>query len=39
VLHDAFERVCSRWGLKVAPDTGKRFADAVRSWGPHADAP
>ncbi|MGW0476288.1 haloacid dehalogenase type II, partial [Streptomyces coeruleorubidus] len=24
-------------GLKAAPDAGKRFADGVRSWGPHPD--
>ena len=39
VLHDSFERVCRRWGLAVDPSAGKRFADAVRSWGPHADVP
>ena len=39
VLHDSFERVCRRWGLEVDPNAGKRFADAVRSWGPHADVP
>ncbi|MGW0372629.1 haloacid dehalogenase type II, partial [Streptomyces coeruleorubidus] len=39
VLHDSFERVCRKWGVKAAPDAGKRFADGVRSWGPHADVP
>ncbi|WP_128436043.1 haloacid dehalogenase type II [Streptomyces cyaneus] len=35
VLQDSFERVCRKWGVKAAPDAGKRFADGVRSWGPH----
>jgi 2-haloacid dehalogenase len=39
VLHDSFERICRRWGLEVDPNAGKRFADGVRSWGPHADVP
>jgi 2-haloacid dehalogenase len=37
VLQDSFERVCRKWGVKAAPDAGKRFADGVRSWGPHPD--
>ncbi|WP_437013436.1 hypothetical protein [Streptomyces sp. enrichment culture] len=36
---DSFERVCRKWGIKAAPDAGKRLADGVRSWGPHADIP
>lgn len=39
VLHDSFERICRRWGVEVDPNAGKRFADGVRSWGPHADVP
>ena len=39
VLQDSFDRVCRRWGVDAAPDAGKRFADGVRSWGPHADVP
>ncbi|WP_234388115.1 MULTISPECIES: hypothetical protein [Streptomyces] len=37
VLQDSFERVCRKWGTKAVPDAGKRFADGVRSWGPHPD--
>ena len=33
------EGVCRKWGAKAASDAGKRFADGVRSWGPHADVP
>jgi 2-haloacid dehalogenase len=39
VLQDSFGRVCRRWGLDADPNAGKRFADGVRSWGPHADVP
>ena len=39
LLEDAFTRVCGRWGLRVPEGSGKAFADAVRSWGPHADIP
>ncbi|MEU0457121.1 haloacid dehalogenase type II, partial [Streptomyces sp. NPDC006129] len=39
VLQDSFERVCRKWAIKAAPDAGKRLADGVRSWGPHADVP
>jgi 2-haloacid dehalogenase len=39
VLQDSFARVCRRWGLDADPNAGKRFADGVRSWGPHADVP
>jgi 2-haloacid dehalogenase len=39
VLQDAFERVCRNWGLEADPNAGKRFADGVRGWGPHADVP
>ena len=38
-LQDAFEAVCRKGGVKAAPDAGRRFADGVRSWGPHADVP
>ncbi|MFE8992420.1 HAD-IA family hydrolase, partial [Streptomyces collinus] len=38
-LQDAFEGVCRKWGIKAAPDAGKRLGDGVRSWGPHADIP
>ena len=39
VLHDAYTRVCRKWNLEVDPSAGKRFADGVRSWGPHDDVP
>jgi 2-haloacid dehalogenase len=37
VLQDSFERICRRWGVQADPNAGKRFADGVRSWGPHPD--
>ncbi|MGW0336461.1 haloacid dehalogenase type II [Streptomyces sp. NPDC003011] len=39
VLQDAFERVCTKWGIKAQADAGERFATGMRSWGPHADVP
>ena len=39
VLQDAFDRVCRKWGIEADPGAGKRFADGVRSWGPHPDVP
>jgi 2-haloacid dehalogenase len=39
VLQDAYARVCRKWNLDVDRDAGKRFADGVRSWGPHDDVP
>jgi 2-haloacid dehalogenase len=39
LLEDAFTRACGRAGLRAAEGSGKAFADAVRSWGPHADIP
>jgi 2-haloacid dehalogenase len=39
VLQDSFDRVCRRWGIEPVPGAGKRFADGVRSWGPHPDVP
>lgn len=37
VLQDSFERVCRKWGIEADPSAGKRFAEGVRSWGPHPD--
>src|SRR3712207_702208 len=37
VLQDSFDRICRRWWIQSDPTAGKRFADAVRSWGPHPD--
>jgi 2-haloacid dehalogenase len=37
VLQDSFDRVCRKWGIQSDPTAGKRFADGVRSWGPHPD--
>ena len=39
VLQDAYARVCRKWNLEVDANAGKRFADGVRSWGPHEDVP
>lgn len=39
VLQDAYDRVCRKWGIDSDPSAGKRFADGVRSWGPHSDVP
>jgi 2-haloacid dehalogenase len=39
VLQDSYDRVCRKWGLEVEANAGKRFADGVRSWGPHGDVP
>ena len=39
VLQDAFDRVCRKWGIEPVPGAGKRFADGVKSWGPHPDVP
>ena len=39
MLQDAFDRVCRKWGIESDPTAGKRFADGVRSWGPHPDVP
>jgi 2-haloacid dehalogenase len=39
VLHDAYARTCAKWGLTVHEDAGRRFSDAVLTWGPHADVP
>jgi 2-haloacid dehalogenase len=39
VLQDSFDRVCRKWGIESDPTAGKRFADGVRSWGPHPDVP
>jgi len=35
VLQDSFDRVCRKWGIQSNLTAGKRFADGVRSWGPH----
>lgn len=39
VLQDAYDRTCRKWGIESDPNAGKRFGDAVLSWGPHADVP
>jgi 2-haloacid dehalogenase len=39
VLQSAFERVCRKWGIEPQADAGERFAEGVRSWGPHEDIP
>ena len=39
VLCNAVERSCKRWGIAYVEAEGRRFYDAVPSWGPHADVP
>ena len=39
VLANAVERSCRRWGLAYVEAEGRRFYEAVPSWGPHADVP
>ena len=39
VLCNAVERSCRRWGIAYVEAEGRRFYDAVPSWGPHADVP
>jgi 2-haloacid dehalogenase len=39
VLKSAWERVCKRHGVAYREEDGRRFYDAVPTWGPHADVP
>ena len=39
VLCNAVERSGKRWGIAYVEAEGRRFYDAVPSWGPHADVP
>lgn len=39
VICTALERTCRRWQLEYDPDEGRRFYDAIPTWGPHADVP
>ncbi|MCE3250143.1 MAG: dehalogenase [Geminicoccaceae bacterium] len=39
VLCNAVERSCKRWGIAYVEAEGRRFYEAVPSWGPHADVP
>jgi 2-haloacid dehalogenase len=37
VLATALERTCRRWKLPYKPEEGRRFYEAVPTWGPHPD--
>ena len=39
VLGNAVERACRRWGIAHVEAEGRRFYDAVPTWGPHPDVP
>jgi 2-haloacid dehalogenase len=39
VLGNALARACKPWGLPYVEAEGRRFYDAVPTWGPHPDVP
>jgi len=39
VLKSALSRACRRHGLAYRDSDGRKFYDAVPTWGPHADVP
>ncbi len=39
VLASALERTCRRWKLAYKPEEGRKFYEAVPTWGPHPDVP
>lgn len=39
LLHRALERTCRNWGISCTEAEGRRYYDAVPTWGPHADVP
>jgi 2-haloacid dehalogenase len=39
VLRSAIQRTCRRWGIEYRDDEGRKFYDAVPTWGPHPDVP
>ena len=39
VLASAIQRTCKRWKVEYREGEGRRFYDAVPTWGPHADVP
>jgi 2-haloacid dehalogenase len=39
VIENALRRTCARWRIECRPDEGRRFYEAVPTWGPHGDVP
>jgi 2-haloacid dehalogenase len=39
VLKNAVRRTCQKWGVDYDDADGRKFYDAVPTWGPHADVP
>ena len=39
VLLNAIRRTCKRWDVEYRDDEGRRFYEAVPTWGPHPDVP
>jgi 2-haloacid dehalogenase len=39
VIENAVRRTCKRWKIAYSEGEGRRFYDAVPTWGPHADVP
>ena len=39
VLTNAIRRTCKRWKVEYREGEGRKFYDAVPTWGPHADVP
>jgi 2-haloacid dehalogenase len=39
VLQSAIQRTCRRWDIEYRDGEGRKFYDAVPTWGPHPDVP
>src|SRR5450631_4024081 len=39
VLESAIRRTCERWKVEYREGEGRKYYDAVPTWGPHADVP
>ena len=39
VLRSAVQRTCRRWEIEYRDDEGRKYYDAVPTWGPHPDVP
>ena len=39
VLESAIRRTCRRWKVEYREGEGRKYYDAVPTWGPHADVP
>lgn len=39
VLESAIRRTCGRWKVEYREGEGRKYYDAVPTWGPHADVP